>query len=96
MVAVIGVIAFGPRLPEVARTVGRYLAHIRRTADELKAEFEAGISEFRDDFEVDDEPETPGPSVPDAADEAPRGDDRAAGDFPDGAARRQHNGRTGA
>jgi sec-independent protein translocase protein TatB len=53
VVAVVALIVFGPqRLPEIARTVGRWLNEMRRMASDVRAEFEAGL-----DLDVEDEPE---------------------------------------
>ncbi len=61
MLAVIALIVFGPqRLPEIARTVGKTLAELRRMASEARAEFEEGMS--LDD--VEDEPEDTAPAPP--------------------------------
>lgn len=43
-VGVIALIVFGPkRLPEIARSVGKTVAELRRQANEVRAEFEAGL-----------------------------------------------------
>lgn len=45
-VGIIALIVFGPqRLPEIARSVGRTIAELRRQASEVRAEFEAGLSD---------------------------------------------------
>lgn len=42
-VLVVALVVFGPtRLPEIARTVGKTLAELRRAANDLRSEFEAG------------------------------------------------------
>lgn len=57
VVSVIALIVFGPqRLPEIARSIGRALNEFKQQASDIRAEFESG-------FEVDDEPEKPGPIV---------------------------------
>lgn len=57
MVSVIALIVFGPqRLPEIARSIGRALNEFKQQASDIRAEFESG-------FEVEDEPEAPGPIV---------------------------------
>jgi Tat protein translocase TatB subunit len=54
MVAVIALIAFGPqRLPEIARTVGKTLAELKRQASDLRSEFESGMD---DDPPEDEKP----------------------------------------
>lgn len=64
MLAVIALIVFGPqRLPEIARTVGKTLAELRRMASEAKAEFEGGMNLD----EVEDEPEETTPAPPAAS-----------------------------
>lgn len=45
-VGIIALIVFGPRrLPEIARSVGRTIAELRRQAGEVRAEFESGLSD---------------------------------------------------
>ena len=61
VVAVLGLIVFGPeRLPDIARTIGRTLNELRRMANEVRTEFDAGMN--LDD--VEDEPEDPPPAPP--------------------------------
>ena len=51
VVAIIALVVFGPeKLPELARTLGRYASELRRVAGEVRSEFEFGIDE-----EVQDE-----------------------------------------
>jgi Tat protein translocase TatB subunit len=51
VVAAVALIVFGPqKLPEIARTIGRFMSEARRMANEVKSEFEAGI-------DADDAPE---------------------------------------
>jgi sec-independent protein translocase protein TatB len=58
VVAVLALIVFGPqRLPEIARTVGRFLNEMRRMANEVKTEFREGL-----DDPVDDEVNVPPPT----------------------------------
>lgn len=46
VVAVIALIVLGPqKLPEVARTVGRFVTEIRRMASEVRTEFAAGLDD---------------------------------------------------
>ncbi len=45
-VLVVALIVFGPsRLPEIARNVGRAINELRRTASELRSEFEIGLDD---------------------------------------------------
>ena len=54
VVATIALIVFGPeKLPQIARTIGRSAAELRRMATEVKEEFQAGL-----DLD-DDEPPKP-------------------------------------
>lgn len=73
VVAVIGLIVFGPhRLPEIARSIGKALAEVRRMASEVRTEFESGMNldevedepedESEDEDEPEDESEPPPPS----------------------------------
>ena len=51
IVAAVALIVFGPqKLPEIARTIGRFMSEIRRMATEVKSEFDAGLD---DDDEVE-------------------------------------------
>ena len=53
IVAAIALIVFGPqKLPEIARTVGRFMSEVRRMAGEVKSEFDAGLDD-------EDEPDVP-------------------------------------
>jgi Tat protein translocase TatB subunit len=53
VVAVVALLVFGPeKLPEMARTVGRTISDLRRTAQEMRDEFSSG-------FDEDDEPGPP-------------------------------------
>ena len=46
VVAVIALIVFGPeKLPEIARTIGRYAAQVRRMANEVRSEFDLGVDD---------------------------------------------------
>jgi sec-independent protein translocase protein TatB len=80
VVAVVALIVFGPqRLPEIARTVGRWLSEMRRMASDVRAEFESGLetddSEPVGDEPIGDEPADPGPvagpTVPAPSEPAP-------------------------
>lgn len=54
VVAAIALIVFGPqKLPEIARTVGRFMSQIRRMASEVKSEFDSGLDD--DETAVADE-----------------------------------------
>jgi len=86
VVAIIALVVFGPeKLPELARTLGRYASELRRVAGEVRSEFEFGI-----DDEVEDEKPAPKPrkplttrsDPPDASSEgdAPDETDSSAGD----------------
>lgn len=56
VVAVIALIVFGPqRLPDIARSIGKTVADLRRTASEFRSEFESGLT-------AEDEPEPPAPA----------------------------------
>ncbi|HET7483695.1 MAG TPA: twin-arginine translocase TatA/TatE family subunit [Actinomycetota bacterium] len=58
VVAIVALVVFGPqKLPEIARTVGRTLNELRRIADDVKGEFQAGLVE-------DEEPVAPDTAVP--------------------------------
>jgi Tat protein translocase TatB subunit len=58
VVAVLALIIFGPqRLPEIARTVGKFLNEARRMANEVKTEFKEGL-----DDPVEDEVDIPPPT----------------------------------
>ena len=53
MVLVVALIVFGPeKLPGMARTVGRTMNQLRRMADEVKGEFQAGLDD-EDEVEGD-------------------------------------------
>lgn len=61
VVGVLALIVFGPeRLPDIARTIGKTLAELRRMASEVRTEFESGMNLD----EVEDEPEEPTPAPP--------------------------------
>ena len=50
IVAVIALVVFGPhRLPEMARTVGKFIAEFRRQANELSNEFKLGLDDEDDE-----------------------------------------------
>ena len=55
VVAAVALIVFGPqKLPEIARTVGRFVSEARRVAAEVKSEFDAGLDD-EDEVAVGDE-----------------------------------------
>ncbi len=61
VLTVIALIVFGPqRLPEIARTIGKTLAELRRMASDVRSEFETGLNLD----EVEDEPEPTAPAPP--------------------------------
>lgn len=61
VVGVIALIVFGPqRLPEIARTVGKTMAQLRRMAADVRSEFESGM----DMDSIADEPEDTPPAPP--------------------------------
>lgn len=46
VIAIFGLIVFGPRrLPDIARTVGKAFAQLRRATNDLRGEFESGFDE---------------------------------------------------
>jgi sec-independent protein translocase protein TatA len=50
MVALVALIVFGPdKLPEMARSIGKALADLRRVVDEAKGEFQSGLNFDEDD-----------------------------------------------
>jgi Tat protein translocase TatB subunit len=72
VVGVIALIVFGPqKLPEIARSIGRTAAELRRMASEVRDEFEAGINlEDRDekkDEEEEEDRDRPAPTADEAA-----------------------------
>jgi TatA/E family protein of Tat protein translocase len=59
VVAIIALVVFGPeKLPEIARTLGRYASELRRVAGEVRSEFEFGLDD------VEDEKPAPKPRKP--------------------------------
>jgi Tat protein translocase TatB subunit len=53
VVAIIALVVFGPeKLPEIARTLGRYASELRRVAGEVKSEFEFGLDDVEDERPV--------------------------------------------
>lgn len=49
IVAMIGLIVFGPqKLPEIARSIGRAANELRRMANEVRTEFESGLSDSQE------------------------------------------------
>lgn len=66
MVAVIGLIVFGPRkLPEIARSLGKSFAEFKRQASEIRSEFDSGL-----DAEVPED-EKPAPPASDGSSRQP-------------------------
>jgi Tat protein translocase TatB subunit len=59
VVGVIALIVFGPqKLPEIARSIGRAAAELRRMASDVRDEFEAGINlEDKDEKQQETGPE---------------------------------------
>jgi Tat protein translocase TatB subunit len=56
IVAAVALIVFGPqKLPEIARTIGRFMNEVRRMASEVKSEFDAGLDDDDPEPEVGDE-----------------------------------------
>ena len=76
VVAIIALVVFGPeKLPEIARTLGRYASELRRVAGEVRSEFEFGLDEVEDEKPAP-KPRKPlttrsGPSGASAKDDAP-------------------------
>lgn len=66
MIAAIALIVFGPqKLPEIARTVGRFMQQMRRMAAEVKSEFETGLDDPDDDEVADEDVEAIDKAKPD-------------------------------
>ena len=60
VVAIIALVVFGPeKLPELARTLGRYASELRRVAGDVRSEFDLGFED-----EVQDEKPAPKPRKP--------------------------------
>ena len=56
VVAAVALIVFGPqKLPEMARSVGRFMSQVRRMASDVKSEFESSLEEDDDETPVADE-----------------------------------------
>lgn len=65
MIAAIALIVFGPqKLPEIARSIGRFMTEMRRMATEVRSEFDTGLSD--DDAVADEETD----AIEDAAPES--------------------------
>lgn len=61
IVAAIALIVFGPqKLPELARSIGRFLSDMRRVADEMRSEFASGLDDDEPTEPDDPEPEATG------------------------------------
>ncbi len=70
IVGALALIVLGPqKLPEMARTIGRFMTEMRRMASEVKSEFDAGLE---DDDPVEDEATD---DIEEAAPDAPPKDD---------------------
>ncbi|MGH2756306.1 MAG: Sec-independent protein translocase protein TatB [Actinomycetota bacterium] len=53
-VGIIALIVFGPqRLPEIARSIGKTVAELRRQAADVRAEFESGLEDEETDIHLD-------------------------------------------
>ena len=84
VVAIIALVVFGPeKLPEIARTLGRYASELRRVAGEVRSEFEFGLDDVEDEKPAPKprKPLTPRSDPTDTASEK----DRAPAPEPDGA-----------
>jgi Tat protein translocase TatB subunit len=67
--AILALVVIGPKqLPEVARTVGRFLNELRRTSDSFKEEFRAQVK--IDPIRFDDQPLPPHYTQPPPAQDA--------------------------
>lgn len=56
VVAAVALIVLGPqKLPEMARSVGRFMSQVRRMANEVKSEFDTGLDGADDESPVADE-----------------------------------------
>ncbi|MBW3594466.1 MAG: twin-arginine translocase TatA/TatE family subunit [Actinobacteria bacterium] len=50
MLAAVALIVFGPqKLPEIARSLGRFMSEMRRMASEVRSEFSLGLDDDSDD-----------------------------------------------
>ena len=55
LVAIVALLVFGPeKLPDIARTVGRTISQLRRTAQDMRDEFSSGLEDDSDDVRVED------------------------------------------
>jgi sec-independent protein translocase protein TatB len=77
VVAVLALLVFGPqRLPEIARTVGKFLNEARRMANEVKSEFKEGLDDpVEDEVTVSPPTEAGMTEAPDATPTETSGDD---------------------
>ena len=70
MIAAIALIVFGPqKLPEIARTVGRFMQQMRRMAADVKTEFASGLDDPDDEEVADEDAEAIEAAKPPDADE---------------------------
>ena len=77
MLGAVALIVFGPqKLPEVARSVGRFMSEMRRMASEVKSEFSAALDEEEAASESDDEPTVADEDSAAIEDAAPPPEDR--------------------
>ena len=76
IVGALALIVLGPeKLPEMARSVGRFMTEMRRMASEVKSEFDAGLED--DEPVADEATDDIEEAAPEAAPEAPKGDDES-------------------
>lgn len=76
MIAAVALIVFGPqKLPEIARTVGRFMQQMRRMAAEVKSEFETGLDDPDDDEVGDEDAEAIDEAAPGAEEVTPKSDE---------------------
>lgn len=55
-IAILALVLLGPKqLPEVARTIGRFLNELRRSSDAIKEEFVKSSKEILDQAKVEDD-----------------------------------------
>ena len=55
LVAIVALLVFGPeKLPDMARTVGRTISQLRRTAQDMRDEFSSGLEDDYDEARPED------------------------------------------
>ena len=92
IVGAIALIVFGPqKLPEIARTVGNFLNHLRSMANEVRSEFSAGLEDLNEPVADEVTVEPPAepsaePSKQESAAERPKEDEPPTGSVRDEAA----------